>query len=64
VRLSTFVVERLLSDDRAADWLAALVERPLPETSLRELLGLWVAVDPVRAAAVRDVLVAAGRLRA
>ena len=62
VRLSTFVVQRLLSDDRAADWLAALVERPLPEASLREILGLLAALDPGRADEARGRLLAEGRL--
>jgi len=37
VRLTEFAVGRLLSDDRAASWLAELARRPLPADALRRL---------------------------
>lgn len=40
VRLTEFVVGRLLSEDRAAGWLAALAERALPAPHLRRLEAL------------------------
>ena len=42
VRLSEFVVGRLLSDDRAGEWLGALAERPLPDEQVRRLRALSV----------------------
>lgn len=48
VRLAEFVVGRLLSDDRAADWLGKLVERPLPAEALGRLKALWADLDPGR----------------
>ena len=45
VRLTEFVVGRLLSDDRAAAWLAELASRGLPAESTRRLEALAADVD-------------------
>jgi hypothetical protein len=45
VRLTEFVVGRLLSDDRAAAWLAELAGRGLPPESARRLEELAANVD-------------------
>lgn len=45
VRLTEFVVGRLLSDDRAAAWLAELASRGLPTESTRRLEALAADVD-------------------
>jgi hypothetical protein len=45
VRLTEFVVGRLLSDDRAAAWLAELATRRLPAESTRRLEALAADVD-------------------
>jgi hypothetical protein len=42
VRLSEFVVGRLLSEDRAGEWLGALTKRPLPDEHVRRLRALSV----------------------
>jgi hypothetical protein len=45
VRLTEFVVGRLLSDDRAAAWLAELATRGLPAESMSRLEALAADVD-------------------
>jgi hypothetical protein len=45
VRLTEFVVGRLLSDDRAAAWLAELLDRRLPAESARRLEALAADLD-------------------
>jgi hypothetical protein len=45
VRLTEFVVGRLLSDDRAAAWLAELAGRGLPPEPARRLEELAANVD-------------------
>jgi hypothetical protein len=45
VRLTEFVVGRLLSDDRAAAWLAEVASRGLPTESTRRLEALAADID-------------------
>ncbi len=46
VRLTEFVVGRLLSDDRAATWLKELTRRPLPRDAVRRLGKLAAEIGP------------------
>jgi len=61
-RLTEFLIDRLLSEDRAQTWLTAVIERTLPRQVLKTLVERWQYVDPEGAARALDRLLEAGRL--
>ena len=62
LRLTEFLVDHLLSEDRSQAWLSTVIDRPLPRQVAYRLVERWQYVDPDGAARALERLVENGRL--
>lgn len=63
VRLSQYVTDEVLSDERAARWLEVVLARDLPRAPILQLLEAWKYADPSGAARSLEGAVDGGRLQ-
>lgn len=61
-RLTEFLIDHLLSEDRSHTWLRAVTARTLPRQVLLALAERWQYVDPDAAARALDEFIDQGRL--